>query len=285
MKQRPGMSNDGETWTLKKFHGAIKVDQNYNGDLVAAYLDTETTGLDHRKESVIELGILIFKIDTDSGKITEILEDYSQFQDPGRPIPEVVVQLTGITDEMVCGQSIRWETVNQMLTTVDIIIAHNAKFDRGFIDPLVPISSERIWACSMSQVDWSGTGTSCRNLSHLCMEHGYFFDSHRAINDVKAGVQLLSFDSPKTGKPYLWELNQNCQQSELLVSAEGSPFSTKDILKAKGFRWNAPKKVWQKRINTAQKDEIQEFFDSEIYNRPGCGRFAEIPPKDRFKSD
>ena len=285
MKQRPGISSDGETWTLKKFHGAIKVNQHDEGDLVVAYLDTETTGLDHRKDSIIELGILIFKINTESGKITEILEDYSQFQDPGRPIPEVVVKLTGITDEMVLGHSIRWETVNQMLTTVDVIIAHNAKFDRGFIDPLVPISSDRIWACSMSQVDWSGTGTSCRNLGHLCMEHGYFFDSHRAINDVKAAVQLLTLESPSTSKPYMWELYQNCQQSELLVSAEGSPFSTKDALKAKGFRWNVPKKVWQKRISMTQKDEIQEFFDSEIYNRPGCGRFSEIHPKDRFKSD
>ena len=227
MKQRPGISSDGETWTLKKFHGAIKVNQHDEGDLVVAYLDTETTGLDHRKDTVIELGILIFKINTESGKITEILEDYSQFQDPGRPIPEVVVKLTGITDEMVLGHSIRWETVNQMLTTVDVIIAHNAKFDRGFIDPLVPISSDRIWACSMSQVDWSGTGTSCRNLGHLCMEHGYFFDSHRAINDVKAAVQLLTLESPSTSKPYMWELYQNCQQSELLVSAEGSPFPQK----------------------------------------------------------
>ena len=108
MKQRPGISSDGETWTPKKFHGAIKVNQHDEGDLVVAYLDTETTGLDHRKDTVIELGILIFKINTESGgKFTEILEDYSQFQDPGRPIPEVVVKLTGITDEMVLGHSIR----------------------------------------------------------------------------------------------------------------------------------------------------------------------------------
>ncbi len=285
MKHRSGLSDNGETWTLKKFHGAIKVDQTLHGDAVVAYLDTETTGLDRKKDSVIELGILIFRLNIDSGKITEILEDYSQFQDPGRPIPDVVQELTGITDDMVCGKSINWETVNQMLTTVDVIIAHNAKFDRAFIDPLVPISSDRIWACSMSQVDWSGTGTSCRNLGHLCMEHGYFFESHRAINDVKAAVELLSHESQITGKPYLFELYKNCFKAELLVSAEGSPFSTKDLLKARGFRWNAPKKVWQKRIDKSQKNEIQEFFDAEIYNRPGGGRFAEIPPKDRFKLD
>lgn len=285
MRERIGLSSDGQSWIIKKFHGAIKVHENLPGHSVLAYLDTETTGLDPKTDTIIELGILVIKVNDESGRITEIMEEYSQFQDPGKPIPDNIVKLTGITDEMVAGKSINWETVNQILTASDVIVAHNAKFDRAFIDPKVPISADRIWACSMSQIDWSEKGYSCRSLSHLCMEHGFFYDSHRAVSDVKAAIHLLCHQSPDTNNPYLHEMLRKCREPELLVSAEGSPFETKELLKNKGFRWNAPKKVWQKRVNFQQKEEIQEFFDSQIYSMPGRGRFAEVSPKDRFKTE
>ena len=285
MRERIGLSPDGNTWTIKRFHGAIKVDNSLTGDTVVAYLDTETTGLDYRTDKVIEIGIVVVKVNNQTGKISEIVEEYSEFNDPEVPIPDLIIKLTGITDDMVAGKSINWETVNQILTNSDIVIAHNAKFDRAFIDPRVSISSDRVWACSMSQVDWKTKGFSCRSLSHLCMEHGFFYEGHRAVNDVKAALNLLAHHDTESKNPYFHELLTNCLQPELLVSAEGSPFETKDLLKKRGFRWNALKKIWQKRISISQKDDIQEFFDKYIYNHEGRGRFVEVSPKDRFKSE
>ncbi len=49
---------------------------------------------------------------------------------PGIPIPEYITKLTGISDDIVRGQKIEEDAVAHYLQGVDLIIAHNAQFDR-----------------------------------------------------------------------------------------------------------------------------------------------------------
>src|ERR1700712_1758168 len=67
-------------------------------------LDVETTGPDTSRDEVIELGMVKFSF-TDTGTLAGLCETFSAFQQPGRPIPAEITEITGITDAMVAGQS------------------------------------------------------------------------------------------------------------------------------------------------------------------------------------
>lgn len=104
-------------------------------------LDTETTGLNHRKEEIIEIGLITFTFD-DHGSIGDVIGIYGGLQQPSRPIPREITKLTGITDHMVAGQKIDMEAVETHVAPKDLIIAHNA-WRLGFdleINPFGPLN-------------------------------------------------------------------------------------------------------------------------------------------------
>jgi DNA polymerase-3 subunit epsilon len=95
-------------------------------------LDVETTGLDQRKDEVIELGLVKFDYLPD-GRIASIKNVFSSFNEPSEPIPLEVTALTGITNEMVAGQRIDEAAVSSFAEEAVIVIAHNAGFDRKLV--------------------------------------------------------------------------------------------------------------------------------------------------------
>ncbi len=102
-------------------------------------LDVETTGLDPRADEIIELAMLPF-LYTETGRITAVLPPFSRLRQPTRPIPETITRLTGITDAMVAGHSIDPDDVAAFVAPADLVIAHNAKFDRPFAEAFCPAS-------------------------------------------------------------------------------------------------------------------------------------------------
>ncbi len=90
--------------------------------------DLETTGLDNRKDRIIEVGAVKIK----GG---EVIDELDFFVDPERPISEEITSLTSITNEMVEGQIKEKEAVERFLEFAGdrLLIAHNANFDTGFI--------------------------------------------------------------------------------------------------------------------------------------------------------
>ena len=91
-------------------------------------LDIETTGLSFRTEKITEFGIMKYK----NG---EVIDSFECFVNPEKPIPEEVVNITHITDEMVKNAP----TIDQIMPKVldfigdSVLVAHNADFDIGFI--------------------------------------------------------------------------------------------------------------------------------------------------------
>jgi len=94
-------------------------------------LDTETTGLDWRAENIIELAMLSVAVDLQTGQPVGVVEVYEDFEDPGRPIPAEIVKLTGITTQDVKGQKLNEAKIIDMVQRADLIVAHNASFDRS----------------------------------------------------------------------------------------------------------------------------------------------------------
>ena len=118
---------------------------------IGIYLDTETTGMDADDDEIIELALVPFEFDK-AGNIYRILPAYNGFQDPGIPIPEIITQITGITDDMVKGQSIDLEQVSKMLSEAVIVIAHNARFDRPFVENLLDEDYEDVYGYSTNGI-------------------------------------------------------------------------------------------------------------------------------------
>jgi DNA polymerase-3 subunit epsilon len=238
--------------------------------LRALILDTETTGLDHRKHDVIEIGLVSFTFN-DQGDIGDVVGVYGGLQQPGMPIPAEITRLTGITDQMVAGQVIDMDAVRALLDGADLVIAHNAGFDRPFCEAFSTGFAGKAWACSVAEVNWRERGFEGTKLAYLIGQAGYFHDGHRAVDDCFALLEVLALPAAD-GSNALSELYRSSQQSRVRVYAENSPFEMKDHLKARGYRWSdgsdgRPKSWWLEVDEDALEDE-RHYLRSEIYRYP-----------------
>ena len=240
-------------------------------------LDTETTGLDWRAENIIELAMLSVAVDMQTGQPVGVVEVYEDFEDPGRPIPAEIVKLTGITNQDVKGQKLNEAKIIDMVQRADLIVAHNASFDRPFVENRFEVFEHKAWACSFAGINWKSQGLGSAKLEFLCSELGWFYDAHRAQVDCHALLRVLSAplkaqpgDMPSTG---LQQLFKSAEQARTVVKAFGSPFETKDKLKARGYRWDAEAKVWSTAVMSVQALEAEaDWLKSQVYG----GRAARI---------
>lgn len=121
-------------------------------------LDTETTGLSHASDKSIELALLLVQVDAATGQPFGPVDTFEGFEDPGMPIPEVAKQVTGISDEMVRGQRLDDAQVRALIDRADLVVAHNASFDRPFVEARFPGLAHKPWACSFADIDWKTLG-------------------------------------------------------------------------------------------------------------------------------
>ena len=112
-----------------------------------AVLDTETTCLQHHSEKIIELALVVVDIDTVTGLPVGDVVVYDGFEDPGRTISPEIQALTGISNDMVRGKSLDLAEINQVMAGVDWVVAHNAAFDRPFVEGRLSFFADLPWAC------------------------------------------------------------------------------------------------------------------------------------------
>jgi DNA polymerase-3 subunit epsilon len=234
-------------------------------------VDTETTGLNHRKDEIIEIGGVAFTFD-DQGRVGDVIAVYGGLQQPTMPIPADITALTGITDEMVAGQVIDIVGLRALIDPADLIIAHNAGFDRPFCEAFSPAFAGKAWACSHAEVDWSARGFEGTKLGYLIGQAGLFHDGHRAVDDCFALLEVLAREAGPGTRSAFAELYEASQRSRVRVFAEHSPFDMKDHLKARGYRWSdgsdgGTKSWWIELDEDALADELH-FLRSEIYRWP-----------------
>ena len=158
------------------------IDSDFDDEFVV--FDIETTGLSVHNCAITEIGAVLVK----SGKI---IDELNIMTDPGMPIPENIVELTGITDDMVRGQMSNKEAVRKFLDFAGsrLLIAHNADFDTSFIrkvceEASIPFPNPYLDTVSMSR--YVNPELKKHKLDILC---DYFslgsFNHHRASDDAK----------------------------------------------------------------------------------------------------
>ncbi|GAF63677.1 DNA polymerase III PolC [Bacillus sp. TS-2] len=153
--------------------------------------DVETTGLSAVYNTIIELAAVKVK----NG---EIIDRFESFADPHEPLSNTIIELTGITDDMVKGQPEIKDVLIQFKEFVgdSILVAHNASFDMGFLN--VGYQKAGIGEANNPVIDTLELGRFLypelknHRLNTLCKKFDIELVSHhRAIYDAEATGYLL----------------------------------------------------------------------------------------------
>ncbi len=262
-------------------------------------LDTETTGLEAGRDAVIELALLRVAVDMATGLPVGEVVVYDGLEDPQRPIPAAITGITGITDGMVRGQRLDEDRIAALLHGVDLVVAHNAGFDRPFVEARLPAFGQLAWACSLNDIDWKALGQGSARLESLALACGLFYSAHRAETDCHALLSVLArplaswgaaaagpSPDPATQPTGLATLLTAGQQVHHRLQATGAPFDAKDLLKARGYRWDAPQRVWGTtlRSDEALQDELAWLAQAVYGGQPTRVRVAAVDARQRYSA-
>lgn len=157
--------------------------------------DLETTGFNAGgADSIIEIGAV---------KICngEIIDQFDELINPGRKLPEKIIELTHITDDMLDGKMNEEEGVRKFIEWIGAsnvpMVAHNAKFDVSFIEMayqkynLGEFKNPVIDTLELSRA--LDTGEARHGLSAITKRYGVVFeeDAHHRANYDAEGTALV----------------------------------------------------------------------------------------------
>ena len=167
-------------------------------------LDVETTGLNTARDEIIEIGA----VRIENGR--EVAE-FSQLVNPGRPLPDKIVEITGITTAMLRDMPSLDEVAPRFIEFMrgEVVAAHNASFDAAFIKRMfagagvkfdVPVLDTLALARNLyPQAKNHKLGTLCKLLEVPLT------NAHRAVHDARATslIMLKSFEAMNQKRPLI----------------------------------------------------------------------------------
>ena len=211
-------------------------------------LDTETTGLDPETQHCVEVGAILFDVQSRAvlAQQSFLLPAETNAAEPINRIPAAVTRLPQPWKE-----GLRW--FQNLLDAADVLVAHNAAFDRQWFGRGELPAVTQPWLCSMEDMRWPADRQlrSRPSVRDLALAYGVpVWAAHRALTDCI----------------YLAEVFARCEDLEQqllqgleprqLVRAKVS-YDDRQLARDAGFRWNDPiKGAWARRMS---EREIQEL--------------------------
>ena len=204
-------------------------------------LDTETTGLDPRQHQCIEVGAVLFDVPR-RAVLSQISFLLPCDQNPARSVNGIDPEVSRLPQPWP--QAL--ECFEAMLAAADVVLAHNAAFDRQWFGqgPLPAI--DKPWLCSMEDLRWPAERQlrATPSVRDLALAYGVpVWAAHRALTDCI----------------YLAQVFERCPELERLLQAGLEPrrlyrarLSYEERHKAReaGFRWNEPiSGAWSRRLS------------------------------------
>ncbi len=280
------LEESGEYRVLRRLPARTTINEHDGSETrIGIAIDIETTGLDPKKDEIIELALMPFTFSPD-GRIFEIQRAFQSLRQPSIPISAEITGITGITDDMVAGHTIDPNEIEDYIKSAAIIVAHHAGFDRPFAERFCPAFQEKCWACSMSEINWQVEGFESARLAWLLDQMGFFYQRHRSLSDCEALVALLANPLPKSGALALSVLLDAARQPTHRIWAAGAPFEAKDILKARGYHWSPGERDWPKSWYIDVKADAQDaeiaFLRQEIFRENDNFRIDKLTAYNRF---
>lgn len=208
-------------------------------------LDLETTGLDCKTDLVTEVGAVLWDVE-----LNRPIKFFNKLIKIDRPLTQEIIDLTGIDDALLNNYGEEKEKVYSELLefqkTADMFMAHNAPFDKGFIEQQ-GFKTEKPWIDSSVDVPYEKT-IQTRKLTYLAAEHGFVNPfSHRAMTDVLTMFQVVS--------NYDWnEVIENAKTPNATMRAMVT-FQDNKLAKSSGYRWDGDRKFW---VKTVKENKVNE---------------------------
>jgi DNA polymerase-3 subunit epsilon len=192
------------------------------------------------------------------------------------PLTPEIIKLTGIDQAMLDEFAVEdtaqaFVNLIGLMCKADAVVAHNAPFDKGFVEKafeLLSIDKQANikWIDSSVDVPYPDTFTT-RKLTYLAAEYQFINPfAHRALFDVLTMCKVLScFDINEIER---WADSPNLT----LVADVKKPWNDKapegekeaDLAKEHGFRFNGTDKLWKKTVKEFQLDEEREAYKGKF---------------------
>lgn len=188
------------------------MERSQYGKLV--FVDLETTGANTSIDRITEIGI----VEVDDGKVTR----WSTLINPGRPIPPFIQNLTGISDDMVRDAPQFSSVATELMARLNggLFIAHNARFDHGFLHKALTEAGHVMRndvLCTVKLSRALNPEEPKHNLDTLIIRHDLVPDArHRALADADLVWQLWKRFSEKIPSPVLDDAIQKQLKRPLL---------------------------------------------------------------------
>lgn len=254
---------------------------------VLAIIDTETTGLDSNSDEVIEFAGIAFAYGSD-GRIASALSCISQLNEPRVPIRQEITQLTGINDAMVRGKSFDIAAIDEFIEAADLIVAHNAAFDRPFCEKISKAFVNKPWACSVNEINWSALGYEGTKLGYLVNSSGWFFDAHRALDDCRALATVLSTEiSTEAPHTPFGHLLASAREVKWRISLS-APYGLRMPLRERGFRWKSGQEEkagkWTAEFSEDEARDVSIWLTSSLGIKQAAISVDRITAFERYRS-
>lgn len=195
-------------------------------------VDVETTGLDREHDEVIEVGWVLWSVEH------RTMLDVRSALLPAKSNPAEAVN--GIPEAALAdGDASVWRDFERRASLADALVAHQADFDRAFIERYATTSKP--WVCTREDMRWprAAAGTS---LTHTALAHGCaVVAAHRAVNDCLLLVRLL--ESVADVDERLDAALAHAKLPKVRVVSL-APYEERETVKAHGFKWDPQRRQW-----------------------------------------
>lgn len=248
--------------------------------------DVETEGLDPLSDAIIELAMRPLTYCVETGRVLAVHDAYVGLQDPGRPLRPEITALTGLTDADLRGCSLDFAMIDSMVDASDLILAHAARFDRPRLERLTSSFVVKPWACSFEDVDWRAERLESGKLAFIAaLGFGFFYDGHRALDDVDAVCEILGRKRPVGEGTVLAAILQSAREGATYLCLSDTAFDDRHKIKARGFRWvpsqTPAARHWRKVVKPGDSVEDIALDLVEACIR-GAVRIVQVTAFDRF---
>lgn len=218
--------------------------------------DCETTGLEWKKDKIIEFGAALF--DFESGKPLYLQADNILYDGE---LTDEIKKITGIEQEMIRAPlAVNLKNVMFRFTRIaalaDYYVGHNVQFDLDFI--LAACEETGFTLSDKPVIDTRydlpySPDQSTFKLNYLLADHKLFNPyAHRALFDCMSTFALLrEYDIEET------ILNAKSETIEIMADVG---FRAKDLARGMGFYWDGARKKWLLKIKKRRYEKIKKDF-------------------------